>query len=160
MDGDENNQQSDVPVTVNFSNCLCHVVKQCSSAKVNFSSKSWETFRSAAKLRQDYIYDSLKGYWDSGPKGVYHRECYQTYTSTCHIDRVLKVKQEHEGKRQPDDELPELKKKLKRAEYTIDKCKCFICRKSKSIKTKTGRTHEPLMRCMTEQACNLIKKVS
>jgi hypothetical protein len=37
-----------------------------------------------------------------------------------------------------DNELLEVTKKLKCAESIIDKCKCFVCRKSKNIKTTAG----------------------
>ena len=54
-----------------------------------FSSVSWKTFKSAAEFREDDISKSMKGKWEFGPFGGYHRKCYQNYTAKSHIARVV-----------------------------------------------------------------------
>ena len=54
---------------VNFSKCLCH--KDGNTGKLTpFTKTSWETFRRAAKDRDDVTNKLLNDVWDQGPKGV------------------------------------------------------------------------------------------
>ena len=41
-----------------------------SSKEVNFSERSWQTFKTASDERQDYC-RIMAGNWASGPKGIY-----------------------------------------------------------------------------------------
>ena len=76
----------------NWSSCLCHVTSS-SSQLTPFTAQSWAKLHESAEQRQDAVYDQLKGHWDDGPAGGYHRECYQSYTNKTLIKRLL-VKRE------------------------------------------------------------------
>ena len=73
--------------------CLCHVQDE-SGSLTNFSEKSWLRFQACAKRRNDAIWDKTKGYWEEGPKGKYHRRCYQVYTDKVKVTRAVE-KQHH-----------------------------------------------------------------
>ena len=70
--------------------CLCH----CSSATdkvINFTERSWKTFKLAAETRQDEIYK--KTFLGKQPSEIsfphdgYHRLCCQIYTSSSKLKR-------------------------------------------------------------------------
>ena len=70
--------------------CLCH----CSSATdkvINFTERSWKTFKLAAETRQNEIYKkTFLGKLPSEisfPHDCYHRLCYQIYTSSSKLKR-------------------------------------------------------------------------
>ena len=35
----------------------------------------------------------MEGHWQEGPKGVYHRKCYQVYTDKSKVERAEKQQQ-------------------------------------------------------------------
>lgn len=76
----------------NWNKCLCHVRENLEDKLTSFSDKSWEKFQSCAIRRKDVIWMTMKDYWNEGPKGGYHRQCYQQYTD---INKVTKVEQKH-----------------------------------------------------------------
>ena len=60
----------------------------------NFSEKSWLRFQVCAKRPNDVIWARMKGFWEEGPKGKYHRRCYQVYTDKVKVARAVE-KQRH-----------------------------------------------------------------
>ena len=56
--------------------CLCHK-DGVGGNLTNFTSTSWVTFKNAAVIRKDQIYEKLKDSLDGKPYGSYHRQCYQ-----------------------------------------------------------------------------------
>ena len=78
----------------------------------------------------------MKDYWNEGPKGGYHRQCYQEYTG---INKVSKEEQSQT--------------------FHIDKC--AICHKDKVMKAygKGARTREPLTLNISEFGSATLIKV-
>ena len=74
-----------------FQSCLCHK-SGVQGPVTEFSSVSWKTFKSAAEFREDDSSKSMKGKWEFGPFGGYHRKCYQNYTAESHFERVVTKK--------------------------------------------------------------------
>ena len=60
--------------------CFCHK-GGVGGNLTNFTSTSWNTFKNAAAVRKDDIYEKLKHTLDGEPYGSYHRQCYQQYTN-------------------------------------------------------------------------------
>ena len=71
------------------SNCLCHK-PGVQGPLTDFSDVSWRTFKEASDLRKDEVSQKMEGQWENGPFGVYHRNCYQTYTAKNLLERVAK----------------------------------------------------------------------
>ena len=71
----------------NWKKCLCHVAE--SSGKLTlFTEKSWEKFEKCSLRRNDHIWLTMMNHWRGGPKGGYHRQCYQSYTNVGNISRI------------------------------------------------------------------------
>ena len=68
--------------------CLRHVQGE-SGTLTNFYEKSWLRFQAYPKRRNDAIWDKVKGYWEEGPKGKYHRRCCQVYTDKVKVTRAV-----------------------------------------------------------------------
>ena len=49
-------------------------------------------FRKAAEIRNDLVHNLLNHYWSAGPRGGYHRRCYQTCISKRNLMYPLKRK--------------------------------------------------------------------
>ncbi len=54
----------------------------------SFTDISWEKLKQCSEIRQDNIYDTIKTRWNEGPRGGYHRACYQEYTHKHKLDRI------------------------------------------------------------------------
>ena len=108
----------------------------------------------------------MKNYWNEGPKGGYHRQCYQEYTD---INKVSKEEQSHCNTREDRDKESlgqssgiELScKRVCRSQLqTFDIDKCAICQKYKVKKAygKGARTREPITLNISEfSSATLIK---
>ena len=119
---------------INWKKCLCHRPGENGDLK-HFSDQTWETFRKASEIRKDAIFDLLKDEWHTGPKGVYHKLCYQIYTSKRNSQFALKCKMDDNVK-QPVTSRPS--KMLK----TYDRSKCIICLEDKVLADR--KTNEKL----------------
>ena len=53
-----------------------------------FTEKSWEKFEKCSLKRNDHIWLTMMNHWRGGPKGGYHRQCYQSYTNVGNISRI------------------------------------------------------------------------
>ena len=60
--------------------------------------------RDAAGTRKDHNFTMLKDLWDQGPKGVYHRPCYQSYTNKTNLDRLVRKWQAQQVQPQSSNE--------------------------------------------------------
>ena len=136
----------------NWNKCLCHVRENLEDKLTSFSDKSWEKFQSCAIRRKDVIWMTMKDYWNEGPKGGYHRQCYQQYTD---INKVTKVQQKHCSAR--DEEIfdkfsgiePPAKMVCRSQLEAVDVDKCAICQKTKFC-GKGATTRESLVQNISE----------
>ena len=138
--------------------CLCHVQDESGTLYI-FSGQSWLRFQACAKRRNDAIWYKMKGYWEEGPKGKYHRRCYQVYTDKVKVTRAVE-KQRHTligdplGDNDSDDSItePPPAKRVSRSQIdAFDINKCAICQQDKTMLTKNkgARSREPLSLNMT-----------
>lgn len=136
----------------NWDKCLCHVKENVQDKLTSFTDKSWEKFESCSNRRKDAIWMIMKDYWKEGPKGGYHRQCYQEYTD---INKVIKAEQKQHNAREDGDEEsfgqcdgiePPPKRVCRSQLQKFDIGKCAICQKDKvqSSNSKGARTREPL----------------
>ena len=141
-----------------WNKCLCHVQDE-SGALTNFSEKSWLRFQACAKRRNDAIWAKMNGYWEEGPKGKYHRRCYQVYTDKVKVARAVE-KIHHTLIEDPlednnsDDSItePPPAKRVSRSQIdAFDINKCAICQQDKTMLTKNkgARSRETLSLNMT-----------
>lgn len=144
----------------NWKGCLCHVTG--SDEKVTpFAEKSWNKFEECAKRRKDHIWVAMNGNWEQGPKGGYHRRCYQSYTNIVNISRMeaatptIKTtspateSMESQSANETCNETAS--KRIHRSHAsTFDIQKCIICQKIKSMRKKGGRGAEPLTQNISE----------
>ena len=110
-----------------WNKCLCHM-QETPEPLTSFSLKSWRTFENAANARNDNITKIMTHNWENGPKGNYHRTCYQVYTSKSHINRL--------GNTQNFENPPNKKQCLDMS--GIDKRKCVICQRNLFLPSKNG----------------------
>jgi len=78
--------------SLNWEKCLCRS-ESYSGPLVKFSDQSWSTFEKCAKRRRDSTWRQMEGHWQEGPRGVYHRQCYQVYTDKSKVERAVKQQQ-------------------------------------------------------------------
>ena len=137
---------------LNWNWCLCHVKRNVHGKLTSFTYKSWEKFKSCSNRRRDLIWMIMKDYWNEGPKGGYHRQCYQEYTD---INKVSKAEQNHcnATERREEDSVgqssgiePPLKRVCRSQLQTFDIDQCIVCQKDKVKRAygKGARTREPL----------------
>ena len=109
--------------------------------------------------RNDVIWAKMKGFLEEGPKGKYHRRCYQVYTDKVKVTRAVE-KQHHILIEDPledngsDDSItkPPPVKRVSRSQIdAFDINKCAICQQDKTMLTKNKgvRSREPLSLNMT-----------
>ena len=112
----------------------------------------------AARLGEVEQWLIMKDYWNEGPKGGYHQQCYQEYTD---INKVSKEEQSHCNTRQDRDGEsvgqssgiePSCKRVCRSQLQTFDIDNCEICQKDKVKKAygKGARTREPLTLIISE----------
>ena len=82
----------DVDAGVDWEQCLCACRYRYEDSsdvpRTKFTAISWEKLRVATGVRRDETWNLLGGHWDSGPRGFYHRECYQAYTHKKKLDQL------------------------------------------------------------------------
>ncbi len=133
--------------------CLCHKAG-VQGPLTNFSEVSWRTFKEASDLRKDDISESMKGKWENGPFGMYHRNCYQSYTAKNVLDRVAKKRKIEEissGDNTSPIELQADPRPTRSSLLATDMRKCAICQTEKTD-PKDRRREEKLTTCETMQA--------
>ena len=139
--------------------CLCH----CSSATdkvINFTERSWKTFKLAAETRQDEIYK--KTFFGKQPSEIsfphdgYHRLCYQIYTSSSKLKRYSSssINDLKEHTFSPQSKKP--KTRLSVPNFSIN-C-CLFCQGTKLIRKGASkrRVTAPLQKCLTNIAAKKI----
>ena len=135
----------------NWKKCLCHVAE--SNGKLTlFTEKSWERFEKCSLRRNDHIWLTMMNHWRGGPKGGYHRQCYQSYTNVGNISRIegtankaapASANQEIAAD-EPSKEPPA--KRFHRSHvqrFDIDKC--IICQVEKCKRGKGVRSMDALI---------------
>ena len=129
-----------------WNQCLCHV-RTVTGTLTKFTPQSWTKLRQSAEERKDFIYDQLKGHWNEGPAGGYHRPCYQTYTNKTLIQRLLSkrgtLSPNVSSVVRPSTSRPSRTRKLPL------KAACIICQKAQR---RSGSKLEILSQCLTTQA--------
>ena len=130
-----------------WDNCLCHVVENSDGKLTAFSQKSWETFQVCANRRKDSIWIKMENAWDEGPRGSYHRRCYQEYTDKNKVATAEQDRQLSEKVSSQESDIASVAsppKRIRRSQVSsFDLEKCAICQKDK-MKTKGARTRESL----------------
>ena len=138
----------------NWSKCLCHVKENVEEKLTSFTNKSWRKFEHCSRRRKDAIWTVMKDYWNEGPKGGYHRRCYQEYTD---VNKVKKVEQkqcnpagedqnEEESVEESSSAEPPPKRVCRSQAQKLDVDKCAICQKDKAKhrNVRGARTRESL----------------
>ena len=140
----------------NWKKCLCHVAE--SSGKLTlFTEKSWERFEKCSLRRNDHIWLTMMNHWRGGPKGGYHRQCYQSYTNVGNISRIEGTANKAApasanqaiAADEPSKEPPA--KRFHRSHvqrFDIDKC--IICQVEKCKRGKGARSREALTQNISE----------
>ena len=169
-EGDLKQQESEVDW---YNKCLCHCHEDAHGDVTQFTAKSWKALHESAEQRRDQIYEALAPHFQSGPRGGYHRRCYQTYTNKTFLVRL----QRHGKKRkQPDcgetptryvscstatssnttcddeDNIASARRMRSRTSFqATDLTACIFCQTTKK-KYKDKHLNESLSLCLTEQA--------
>ena len=97
----------------------------------------------------------MKGKWEFGPFGGYHRKCYQNYTAKSHIERVVtkrrKIAEDDStvtvAEQEEESDVPLTRSSL---QSTIIQM-CWICQVEKTG-TKERHRKERLTNCQTMKA--------
>ena len=134
--------------SVASTSCLCHI-DGIKDTLTSFSDVSWKSFKDAAFLRKDTIYENMEGRWNAGPFGSYHRSCYQTYTSKGHIERVVRKRRLEEIS--DDEENSEMQRDVPITRSSLQSTNiksCIICQEEKTD-SKDRRRKEKLTTCQT-----------
>lgn len=147
-------------------NCLCHILPNVKTKLVTeFTEKSWAKFKKCSELRKDSIWLSMKDQWQSGPRGGYHRQCYQEYTNFSKISRITTDKPhkpcEIAANSNPEENTEVPNKRLRSQLDPFDINKCVICQKEKINRTRgMARTREPLTQNISEYGSATLLKAA
>lgn len=138
----------------NWSKCLCHVRNDNGKLCV-FTDKTWNTFESFANQRQDDVFRIMEGCWSEGPKGGYHKRCYQAYTNKDHVARAARKKRKSSSRPAPHVKVTDepVQKRICRSCTSVTNSeKCVICQKDKFQRSRGPKTREALCQNISEQA--------
>lgn len=152
-------------VEPNWNECLCHITN-CHDKLTRFTEKSWRKFEACSEKRQDETWLSMKHHWKNGPKGGYHRQCYQRYTNKGHLSRIeestrkaLSHSPTLESNEEQDEPLP--KRFCRSQSAKFDAQKCVICQKEKTIRQLNGsRKKESLTQNISEYGSATLLKAA
>ena len=137
---------------INWDACLICNRKGQTENLSSFTEISWQSFKNAAEKRNDDVHNRLESYFIKGPKGYYHRKCYQGYTNKSNIRTLPKRDSSSQGNSN-SEEYPPVKKPTTRARLTpTAMTKCIICQSKKTRKASggiRGRVEEKLTQCQT-----------
>lgn len=148
--------RSDSASKPNWSKCLCHV-RNVNGKLCFFTEKTWRTFEFCANQRQDEVLRVMEGCWSEGPKGGYHKKCYQAYTNKAHVARAARKKTAADEK--VIDEP--VKKRVCRSSISVTNPeKCAICQKDKFQRSRGSKTRETLCQGISEQAITSLRKAA
>ncbi|CAC5405827.1 unnamed protein product [Mytilus coruscus] len=147
-------------IDFSWDKCLCHRSGEKGSLK-SFSDQTWTTFKAAAESRNDRVSEIMKGKWIDGPKGVYHKKCYQLYTMKRNIEFTLKRNTCSQKRKLESDSASKLAINVPAAKLprNFDTPKCVICLKDKKS-LKDRRRLEPLTKCLPDEAIETKKQAS
>ena len=141
--------------------CLCHK-DGVGGNLTNFTSTSWVTFKNAAVIRKDQIYEKLKDSLDGKPYGSYHRQCYQQYTHKNHLERLVRKRLQDDNP-EPEASTSGIAKaggKVRRVNRLS--CSpvlprlCIICNNQNKTDKKSTARYESLSQCETFEAGNIL----
>lgn len=126
--------------------CLCHEAE--SSGKLTlFTEKSWEKFETCSLRRLL----TIMNHWKEGPKGGYHRQCYQSYANVGNIsrtkgtaDKATLASANHEIAADKLSKEPPAKRYHRSHVQRFDIDKCIACQVEKCKRGKGGRSREAL----------------
>ena len=155
-------KRPNTPSGINWTKCLCHIRSEVTGPLSTFTQKSCKTLKASADVRKDFVYAAMADYWDEGPNGGYHRQCYQAYTNKEHLGRI-RNKRKLPTEDQPSSSSPTIpKRQLSRRNLPgTDIRKCIICQSFKWCSTTAGsRVKETLSLCLTEQASTTLLKAA
>ncbi|CAG2186230.1 unnamed protein product [Mytilus edulis] len=147
-------------IDFSWDKCLCHRSGEKGNLK-SFSDKTWTTFKAAAESRNDRVSEIMKGKWIDGPKGVYHKKCYQLYTMKRDIKLTLKRNTCSQKRKLESDSATKHAINVPAAKLprNFDKSKCVICLQDKTS-LKDRRRLESLTKCLTDEAIETMKQAS
>ena len=137
----------------NWNKCLCHITSSHEKL-TTFTKKSWGKFETCSERRQDRIWLIMNNHWKKGPKGGYHRQCYQKYTNVGHLSRIKcssRVKPSSSEGSSGENGQPLSKRICRSQSEGFDIQKCIICQKEKTIRQSNGsRKKETLSQNISE----------
>ena len=106
----------------------------------------------------------MEGQWENGPFGVYHRNCYQTYTAKNLLERVAKKRKIEnfsiaDNRNSAAFELRADSRSTRSSLLVTDMKKCAICQSEKTD-GKDRRRKEKLTLCETMQTGTTLLKAA
>ena len=163
---------------LDWTDCLCHCRDEEVGELTPFTDVSWQSLQRAAEVRRDKVFRFLEGRFADGPRGGYHRRCYQSYTNKTLLKRLPSQTQTRESDDEGEDFESEPSEthvrrtrgrvssasggavnlgnvgrvSLRRGRtdsVSTDLKACIVCQDEKKIDKYTV---EPLTQCLTYQA--------
>lgn len=131
---------------LDWNQCLCHK-EGVSQSLTSFTDSSWNTFKIAANIRKDSVYDKLSNFWEEGPRGFYHRKCYQK-DHTSRMERKRAPQPESAAATPVDLDPPPAKRQTRAHVQPTTAKQCIICQSDRRSKDRS----ESLAECQTFQA--------
>jgi hypothetical protein len=157
---------SEIGSTPKWDKCLCHVKVDAREKLTDFTDTSWRKFKECSDIRKDEIWLLMKNYWNEGPKGSYHRQCYQKYTNLVDIRRYKSVRKDFASSSskseeilQPSQSEPPMKRLCRSQQPVFMKEKCIICQQHKFLKTH-AKTREKLAQNISEYGSSAILRAA
>ena len=131
----------------------------------DFTERSWRKFEGCASTRQDEIWFLMRSYWEDGPKGGYHRQCYQKYTNLVDIKRSktkeLPVPSSTKSVQSSHSSEPPAKRLCRSQLQAFEKEKCIICQQDKFVKKQNhAKTREALTQNISEYGSSAILRAA
>lgn len=123
----------------NWDRCLCHV-RDATGTLPPFSETSWKKFKECSRKRLDEIWFVMQDHWNEGPRGFYHRQCYQKYTNITYLSRKEAIPSTFSTEKDAVSSctLQAPAKRLRSHDIEFNRDKCIICQKDKVIKGAQG----------------------
>ncbi len=159
------NHTETVSSELSWDMCLCHSCPGRGDILQPFTNSTWVTLHKAAAIRRDATFFFLQDnntIDESGsicePKGVRHRQCYQTYTSTKVLAGIEKQKATvpAPAKKATEELFP--RSSRSQVEKT-DWAMCIFCQHTKKLKKQHWK-EEPVVKCLTENGAASVKRAA
>ena len=134
---------------LSWESCLCHCVES-QEKPTPFSAQSWRTLFSAARVRQDSLWDFLSRNecTDASVRGWYHRRCYSTYTNKTCLSRLSAARKraQPESSSDSEDHVHAATRSTRSTVPSVSADVCLICnQRTKKVKGK----RQPLTQCQS-----------